>query len=80
MPGGFLTHYPFFVWTGHFALAVVAGDYHTCALREDSQVVCWGANINGQLGIETSVDVGTAPGQLGNNLTAVNLGTGKILH
>ncbi|MBN8292698.1 hypothetical protein JI664_12055 [Rhodobacter sp. NTK016B] len=30
---------------------VVAGSQHTCALREDGSLWCWGANAHGQLGI-----------------------------
>ena len=65
----------FLVLTGHIAVALVAGDYHTCVLREDSQVVCWGANSNGQIGIGTENDVGTSPGPINQT---VDLGTGSF--
>lgn len=32
------------------ASAIAAGGFHTCALREDTTVACWGKNGSGQLG------------------------------
>ena len=66
------------VLSGPNASAVAAGGAHTCALRTDGSVVCWGSNSNGQLGIGNNNDVGSSPNEMGDNLVAVDLGTGKF--
>jgi alpha-tubulin suppressor-like RCC1 family protein len=61
------------------AVAVAAGDAHTCALRAGGSVVCWGLNLSGQLGLGDQVDrlVPTAvPGLTGvSRLYAFAVGT-----
>jgi len=37
--------------------SIVAGMYHTCALKIDGSVVCWGGNNAGEAGIGTTVNV-----------------------
>jgi alpha-tubulin suppressor-like RCC1 family protein len=34
----------------HGAIAIASGSDHSCAIREDGIVVCWGIDISGQLG------------------------------
>ncbi len=46
------------------AVAVAAGDYHSCAVLADKSVWCWGRNDNGQLG-NNSIIAAWAPVQAG---------------
>jgi alpha-tubulin suppressor-like RCC1 family protein len=38
------------------ATVPAVGGYHSCALRSDSTITCWGSGTDGQLGNATSVD------------------------
>jgi alpha-tubulin suppressor-like RCC1 family protein len=63
--------------TGKRATAIAAGSSHTCARLNDGTVKCWGQNNRGQLGLGDTDDRGGAPGEMGDSLPPVNLGTGK---
>jgi alpha-tubulin suppressor-like RCC1 family protein len=65
--------------TGRTATRVVAGSWRTCALLDDATVKCWGYNIEGQLGLGDLEYHGIAPGQMGDALPVVNLGTGRAV-
>jgi alpha-tubulin suppressor-like RCC1 family protein len=62
---------------GARAARLVAGAQHTCALLDDGSVKCWGDNADGALGLGDSANRGDEPGEMGDNLPAVKLGTGK---
>jgi alpha-tubulin suppressor-like RCC1 family protein len=37
------------------AIQVSAGEHHTCAIRADRNVYCWGSNSSGQLGVDPAM-------------------------
>ena len=59
------------------AISVVAGANSTCALSGGGQVKCWGDNTDGALGQGDSMHRGNLPGQLGDALKPISLGTGR---
>ena len=62
--------------TGRTAKAISAGGHHTCALLDDNSVKCWGGNSY-QLGLGDQNNRGDGANEMGDNLPAVNLGTGR---
>jgi alpha-tubulin suppressor-like RCC1 family protein len=63
--------------SGRTAVALALGTYRTCALLDDASVKCWGWNGAGYLGIGDTNDRGDQPGEMGDALPRVNLGTGR---
>ncbi len=63
--------------TGRTATAIAAGDHHACALLDDATVKCWGYNNVGSLGQGDFVARGDNAGEMGDNLPAIDLGTGR---
>jgi alpha-tubulin suppressor-like RCC1 family protein len=63
--------------TGRTAVAIAAGWDHSCAVLDDGTVKCWGANDDGQLGLGDTADRGDGPGEMGDGLPVVALGTGR---
>ena len=59
--------------TGRTALQVTAGDIHSCALLDNLQVKCWGNAAYGQLGYGDTIQRGSGPGDMGDQLPYVNL-------
>lgn len=62
---------------GRTATAVSSGSAHTCALLDDGAVKCWGGGTFGALGQGNTSARGDGPNEMGDNLPAVDLGTGR---
>lgn len=61
--------------TGRTAVAITAGEQHTCAVLDDGSVRCWGLGDDGRLGYGNTTTIGDseAPGTAG----PVDLGAGR---
>jgi len=62
---------------GRTATALTAQNRHTCALLDDGSIKCWGNNQSGQLGLGDTEARGDDPGEMGDQLPAVELGSGR---
>lgn len=65
------------VGTGRTVKQVALQYRSTCALLDNGSVTCWGINDVGELGIGNTNDIGDGAGEMGDNLTAIDLGTGR---
>ena len=61
------------------AIAITAGDDHTCALRQTGTITCWGSDGSQQLGNSTQTDSSVPVKVLGiNDATAITAGASFI--
>lgn len=63
--------------TGRTAKSIAGGGLHTCAILDNGSVKCWGASANGELGLGDTATRGNEPGEMGDSLPTLNLGTGR---
>jgi alpha-tubulin suppressor-like RCC1 family protein len=63
--------------TGRIAVKVSTGLSHSCAILDNGQVKCWGSCLYGQLGKVCTDFIGDSPAEMGDNLTPIDLGTGR---
>jgi cysteine-rich repeat protein len=64
--------------TNRFAKAISATSAATCALLDNGDVKCWGANDSGQLGTGDQKDRGDELDEMGDTLKAIGLGGGHL--
>ena len=66
--------------TGRTAVAISAGQYHSCAILDSGSVSCWGYGIEGQLGNggTSQQNSPTLTSSLGTGRTAVAISAGSI--
>lgn len=66
--------------TGRTVKQVSAGQEHACAIiLPDNTLKCWGRSHLGQLGYGNMATIGDGPSEMGDNLAAVELGTGRTV-
>ncbi len=68
---------PIDLGVGRKANAIAAGTQHACAILDDDSIKCWGENAAGQLGLGDVEARGDQPGEMGDNLQRVDLGSGR---
>ena len=62
---------------GRTALAISAGDAHTCAILNNATIKCWGFGSNGRLGSGATNNLGDGAGEMGILPGTVNVGDGR---
>ena len=65
--------------SGSTAQSIEAGSGHSCSLLDDATVKCWGDNVSGQLGLGDTGSRGASPGDMGDSLASVDLGSGRTV-
>lgn len=65
--------------TGRTAKKIAVGSMHVCAILDNDTVKCWGWNNEGQLGLGDTNNRGDTANEMGDNLPAINFGTGRTV-
>ena len=65
--------------TDRTATDISVGNNHVCAVLDDSSLKCWGDSAYYKVGNYSLADVGDAAGEMGDNLSAVDLGSGTSI-
>eukprot|EP01083_Nonionella_stella_P192009 710157_1 len=67
-----------FVITRALAWSIRTGGEHVCVFTSGNETICWGRNNYGQLGRETTDQIGDEANEMGDNLMAVDLGSNFV--
>lgn len=69
-----------FVYLGYnrTPVDIVTGWAHSCAIFQDDNVICWGINGNGQLGIGNSDTIGNEANEMGDRLNVIDFGDTNV--
>ena len=67
-----------YLGTGRTAKQISTGHSHLCAILDNDALKCWRNNAAGQLGIGSTATFGDGPGEMGDNLPVVDLGTWRV--
>ena len=59
------------------AIQIAAAYFHSCAILDDNSLKCWGAGSFGANGQGETGNRGDAPGEMGDNLPPIDLGSGR---
>jgi alpha-tubulin suppressor-like RCC1 family protein len=62
---------------GRIAVALAAGDDHTCAILDNGDTKCWGRNLDGELGQGHTANVGAKAGDMEFNVQPVEFGPAR---
>eukprot|EP01083_Nonionella_stella_P224344 798686_1 len=62
---------------GRHAIKIATGRDTICAILDNHDLKCWGYNVAGGLGLGDTTNRGDKAGDMGDNLTAIDLGTGR---
>ena len=65
--------------TGRYATSITIGRFHACAILDNDTLKCWGEFQGLGLGLGDFHNQGSLPGEMGDNLPTVNVGTGRIV-
>ena len=65
--------------SGTSATMIEAGGGHTCAVLDNDELICWGKNDYGQLGMGNTTFLGDDSSEVGNEFSTVELPPGRTV-